>query len=324
MGLEQFPADFGFLCRKKVMLRKRSRAVAGKPTVAADHSNFPSQFPEKSTRPTSFFINSPKIISGFFTNCSPEIEFTMSSASTIDRKPFSAFPSPFSHDRKIPTTNPPTFSGNRQHHSWDGTDTKGIGLALIDSLTEDSNSEEASPTSKQKRKLVLFGSQLKIQVPPPPLQNSHLFLSNSPGSPAEFGTKTPKSSLWLLGNTNCEIDVEKSSGLIGESLSIEEMALYEDYTCVISHGPNPRTTRIFGNSVVESCFGAAGSPAARKNVGFSWSENLSPLPDNFLSCCHLCKKQLGHGKDIYMYRGEKAFCSQECRCQEMLFDGVEN
>ncbi|KAL9661209.1 hypothetical protein QQ045_026031 [Rhodiola kirilowii] len=32
----------------------------------------------------------------------------------------------------------------------------------------------------------------------------------------------------------------------------------------------------------------------------------------FLSSCNLCRKKLS-GKDIYMYRGEKAFCSEECR-----------
>ncbi|CAL5428331.1 unnamed protein product [Camellia sinensis] len=50
----------------------------------------------------------------------------------------------------------------------------------------------------------------------------------------------------------------------------------------------------------------------------------SPPPEHFLSLCYTCKKSLEQGKDIYIYRGEKAFCSSECRCQEMLFDGVES
>ncbi|XP_061963867.1 FCS-Like Zinc finger 12-like isoform X2 [Populus nigra] len=33
---------------------------------------------------------------------------------------------------------------------------------------------------------------------------------------------------------------------------------------------------------------------------------------DFLSSCYLCKKLL-EGLDIFMYRGEKAFCSPECR-----------
>ncbi|KAK1309427.1 hypothetical protein QJS10_CPA09g00067 [Acorus calamus] len=40
---------------------------------------------------------------------------------------------------------------------------------------------------------------------------------------------------------------------------------------------------------------------------------------DFLSCCYLCRKKL-HGKDIYMYRGEKAFCSMECRYWQIVSD----
>ncbi|ONK73999.1 uncharacterized protein A4U43_C03F1750 [Asparagus officinalis] len=35
----------------------------------------------------------------------------------------------------------------------------------------------------------------------------------------------------------------------------------------------------------------------------------------FLRACGLCKRRLGPGRDIYMYRGEVAFCSLECRQQ---------
>ncbi|XP_008782831.1 FCS-Like Zinc finger 13-like [Phoenix dactylifera] len=40
---------------------------------------------------------------------------------------------------------------------------------------------------------------------------------------------------------------------------------------------------------------------------------------DFLSYCYLCRKRL-HGKDIYMYRGEKAFCSMECRYRQIVSD----
>jgi len=40
---------------------------------------------------------------------------------------------------------------------------------------------------------------------------------------------------------------------------------------------------------------------------------------DFLSSCHLCQKEL-HGRDIYMYRGEKAFCSTECRYRQIVTD----
>nr|ABK25262.1 unknown [Picea sitchensis] len=47
----------------------------------------------------------------------------------------------------------------------------------------------------------------------------------------------------------------------------------------------------------------------------------TPLPPiDFLDACYLCKKSLGPGRDIYMYRGDKAFCSVECRLKQMDMD----
>ncbi|GJS78901.1 reverse transcriptase domain-containing protein [Tanacetum coccineum] len=45
-------------------------------------------------------------------------------------------------------------------------------------------------------------------------------------------------------------------------------------------------------------------------------DDIKAADAHFLSTCHECNKQL-HGKDIYMYRGEKAFCSIECRSMEI-------
>ncbi|KAL3527778.1 hypothetical protein ACH5RR_012434 [Cinchona calisaya] len=42
--------------------------------------------------------------------------------------------------------------------------------------------------------------------------------------------------------------------------------------------------------------------------------------DHFLTTCGLCNRRLASGRDIYMYRGDTAFCSQECREQRMKQD----
>ncbi|AQK63920.1 Protein MARD1 [Zea mays] len=90
------------------------------------------------------------------------------------------------------------------------------------------------------------------------------------------------------------------------------MAMSEDYTCVISRGPNPRTTHIFDDCIVESCGDLlADKPAAG---------GAAAAACGFFSSCHACNKQLGHGNDILIYRGHKAFCSSECRYQETLLD----
>ncbi|GLU13145.1 hypothetical protein SLE2022_297910 [Rubroshorea leprosula] len=41
---------------------------------------------------------------------------------------------------------------------------------------------------------------------------------------------------------------------------------------------------------------------------------------HFLRSCGLCKRRLVSGRDIYMYRGDTAFCSLECREQQMKQD----
>ncbi|KAL2503800.1 Protein of unknown function (DUF581) [Abeliophyllum distichum] len=41
---------------------------------------------------------------------------------------------------------------------------------------------------------------------------------------------------------------------------------------------------------------------------------------HFLRACSLCKRRLIPGRDIYMYRGDSAFCSSECRQRQMTQD----
>ncbi|XP_073011127.1 FCS-Like Zinc finger 17-like [Typha latifolia] len=40
----------------------------------------------------------------------------------------------------------------------------------------------------------------------------------------------------------------------------------------------------------------------------------------FLKACSLCHKVLGPQMDVFMYKGEKGFCSVECRCHQILLD----
>ncbi|XP_073024456.1 FCS-Like Zinc finger 6-like [Primulina eburnea] len=51
----------------------------------------------------------------------------------------------------------------------------------------------------------------------------------------------------------------------------------------------------------------------RNSVGFVETSH-------FLRACFLCQRRLVHGHDIYMYRGDSAFCSLECRQQQMVQD----
>ncbi|KAL1215473.1 Protein INCREASED RESISTANCE TO MYZUS PERSICAE 1 [Cardamine amara subsp. amara] len=42
--------------------------------------------------------------------------------------------------------------------------------------------------------------------------------------------------------------------------------------------------------------------------------------DDFLRTCSLCNRSLCHRRDIYMYRGNNAFCSLECREKQIKLD----
>ncbi|XP_075653990.1 FCS-Like Zinc finger 8 [Castanea sativa] len=314
------------------MLKKRSRATtsgSSKQSQMAD-TNFLLSPADKYRKPTSSLLTSPR----FFTNSTPnslsESEVVMSPTSILDSKPFSGFRNPFRSETSTPRT--PEHETKRH---WDNLDPKGLGLAIVDSLNE----EKSDPKpSKPERPMVLFGSQLKIQIPP--LANYVHSPTESPKSPADFGIKTRNSQLGsfssgfsqspvkksAFGSVNSGMETPNSSRVFTSCISASEMELSEDYTCVISHGPNPRTTHIFEDCIVESCCGVVGFSGPRKENGYFTGQSSSYPSDSFLSFCYSCKKNLGQGKDIYMYRGEKAFCSSECRSQHMLFEeeGMDN
>ncbi|CAN6236054.1 unnamed protein product [Urochloa humidicola] len=41
-----------------------------------------------------------------------------------------------------------------------------------------------------------------------------------------------------------------------------------------------------------------------------------------LDACALCAKPLGRDSDIFMYRGDTPFCSEECRHEQMQLDAI--
>ncbi|OIT02728.1 hypothetical protein A4A49_12095 [Nicotiana attenuata] len=45
-----------------------------------------------------------------------------------------------------------------------------------------------------------------------------------------------------------------------------------------------------------------------------------PQQQYFLDACFLCKKRLADNCDIFMYRGDTPFCSEECRQQQIEMD----
>ncbi|KAG1326841.1 FCS-Like Zinc finger 14 [Cocos nucifera] len=114
---------------------------------------------------------------------------------------------------------------------------------------------------------------------------------------------------------------------VARSMEPDEAELSESYTCVISHvgGKSVRKRVYFGDG--SEVF----SGAVQRGPGVLFEMPPLPTPPDpampfavgFLSYCYLCKKKL-EGIDIYMYRGDKAFCSAECRCRHMFDEHKEN
>ncbi|KAJ6796690.1 protein MARD1 [Iris pallida] len=257
------------------MLKKRSRPVSSS-SSAAKQSLMSDQYSLSSPKP---LFPSPRVFVGFspkgFADGADAI--AMSPTSILETtKPFS----PFFADRspRKPALEPP--------HP--------VGLGIAEALKEPSRPES---------RMVLLGSQLKIQVPSSaPAAGA----ADCPQSPIEFGIKNKSSQLALHSPAAARRPPLGSSAvLVSGSLSATEMEMSEDYTCVIAHGPNPKTTHIFDNCIIESCcvggggkgFVPAAAPAKEKgfvSARYHW--------EDFLTSCHACKKSLGQGKDIFMYR----------------------
>nr|XP_043636060.1 FCS-Like Zinc finger 8-like [Erigeron canadensis] len=271
------------------MLRNRLRIVTKQsPTIMTDHQTTSSQTTQNTTRPISSFLGSPRLL--------------FSPASFLDtHKQISNFgKNPF---QLIKNPEKPTKIFRKFNQISENFDSEGIALALVLIQETSKNSNICNKTNSKK---ILFGNNLKIKIP-----SLDPFLTGSLESPGDFGIKTRNISQLTNGPTLTGFGSGFGSGSPKYStgpLSLKEMELSEEYTRVVCHGPNPKTTHIYDNCVVERCCGI--------RVG-----SAEPTLD-VISFCHTCRKNLGEDSDIFMYRGEKAFCSEECRCQEMILDGL--
>lgn len=280
------------------MLRNRSRAVTSKQALMADQTSLLSPTKNPSS-PISSFLGSPRFFNGFLSKNLFDAEITaMSPTSILDTKNSSSFVNPFGCDRNLSKSQTPSPEIN----STNKPETEAIGLALIDTIIEEKTDGNDGKFSKPINRMALYGSKLKVQIP---VINPTASLSpvESPKSPADFGIKTRSSQFLSPFSGSPAKDFTRQ-------LSLKEMELSEDYTCVITHGPNPKTTHIYDDCIVESCCGddeKISSEHKKQDCGFETNVSTSPSP-NFLTFCHTCKDILGQDKDIYIYR-LAPFCS---------------
>ncbi|KAK4747267.1 hypothetical protein SAY87_026304 [Trapa incisa] len=275
------------------MLRSRSRTVTGKQSLVNHHQSFqPPVTQNQSRNRVSSFTPA---LGGFSPSriFSDPVKSMLGLALIPDTSPFFTLKTPM-HDQF------PRGKGRW----WEDLESQGIGLAIIGKLFDKMHERNHKAISNSN--LVVFGSSMKVSIPPSPAPALHY-----PESPTDFGIRTrnpPK----LFSSPNSPARGSVSPHVLTECLSASEMELSEGYTCITYHGPNARTTHIFDNCIVEGYF------------TLQEPDNPKAEASSFLSFCYTCKKSLQQSKDIYIYRGEKSFCSQGCRHHEMEMDGVKD
>uniref|UniRef100_J3M0S8 FLZ-type domain-containing protein n=1 Tax=Oryza brachyantha TaxID=4533 RepID=J3M0S8_ORYBR len=65
---------------------------------------------------------------------------------------------------------------------------------------------------------------------------------------------------------------------------------------------------------------AGGCPGVVVGGGGDGAGGLLLPYGHFLEACFLCRKPLASNRDIYMYRGDIPFCSEECRREQIEMD----
>ncbi|XP_020978553.1 uncharacterized protein LOC107642618 [Arachis ipaensis] len=66
--------------------------------------------------------------------------------------------------------------------------------------------------------------------------------------------------------------------------------------------------------------GAPFSLSSPRSAARFYDARFEDHQPHFLHSCFLCKKPLGENRDIFMYRGDTPFCSEECRLEQIEID----
>ncbi|KAJ8483603.1 hypothetical protein OPV22_016088 [Ensete ventricosum] len=272
-----------------IILRERSKAVSRKKELMPDTTSSPP--------PNPAFTSPNLLVEGCSVRKSSMYpEDAIGPRSMLATKPFSATGDRSSCDRRktmplfIENAAATTVTESR-HHPWHNRSSRAIGLALIDALSNEETGDVGC-------RMVVFGSQLKIQKLPGPSSSISPAPVESPRSIMEFGSKTKTCQMDSYLPGKMVSDSVSSPQLFMGHMSPTEIELSEDYTCVISHGPIPKKTHIFYDCIIESCdkefLTMKESTCLEHPSGYG--------ADTSLSCCVSRKEDIGKGKLISLYR----------------------
>lgn len=334
------------------MLRKRTRShQKDQQNMGQTHHPIPDSYSHDSSysNPDAFLkqkhkTNSFFTVPGLFVGLNPKNPESDSVRSPTSPLDFKVFSKPNFGNLPIRPSSKPNETTQK---SWNCNK---VGLSIIESLEDETKPSSGKILRSSASKSILFAPQLRILNNPS--LKTDLFDSQSNSlpknyaifpstqikkSPSKLISEEPLAKFWShsldsanLGSnlpgltTRPPISSTRLSNPgkdLVASLSASEIELSEDYTCVYKHGPNPKTTHIFGDTILERRENEFIPKSCEANNNTKPSEVVmtSYLSDDFLSFCYSCKKKL-EGEDIYMYRGEKAFCSWNCRSEEILIE----
>ncbi|KAI5348391.1 hypothetical protein L3X38_001278 [Prunus dulcis] len=190
-----------------------------------------------------------------------------------------------------------------------------ISLSLFTTLSESISSDKYPNSIKSPRNFQEGVVGLGIVAAMTDLSNPNEVASSekSPRSSPIPIVSAAKPAANFRGGFNME-----RPGVVVDELS-------ESYTCVISHfGNNLTRKRVYFDDKLSGVVNDPSSGVVASGVFSASPVSVGEVgrefwASDFLSSCYLCNKQL-HGLDIFMYRGEKAFCSTECRDKHIRSD----
>ncbi|XP_010521528.1 PREDICTED: uncharacterized protein LOC104800434 [Tarenaya hassleriana] len=287
---------------------------------------------------TSLF-SIPGFFVGFGSKGTSEPDVGKSPTSSLDFGVFANFGGLFSP--RSPACSSPR---NSQKNKWG---CEKVGLSILNSLGKDSGQgNEGNNTDSFRKENIVVTPRIKIdirktaklscEVMDPSAKSNSLpknyvatslcesadFQSQSSDLDAAFrDERAPEEYSSLMKPSSSPMNIT-SSRLYSRSLSAREMTLSEDYTCIISHGPNPKTTHIFGECILDcdpkelAGFDTAGEAGNLKEDPEPPNHHLSDssshlkegpeapnhhLSDSSSHIC-LCKEEAGDGESIRINR----------------------
>lgn len=255
---------------------------------------------------TSLF-SIPGFFVGFGAKGTSEPDAGKSPTSPLDFGVFANFGGLFSP--KSPACSSPR---NSQRNKWSCDK---VGLSILNSLANDTGQGNVVHSDSFR---IVLAPRIKIDIhktsklsgeslDPSVKSNSfpknyadlHSQLSDSN---TVFGNKrVPKKCKSPTKSSSSPMNII-SSQLYSRSLSAREMTLSEDYTCIISHGPNPKTTHIFGDCVLDCDPKELTDFDAEEELGNLEEDPLPNPPGDSSSRVCSCKKEAQDGQSIHIHR----------------------